>query len=133
MKNRVLEIQTKSRFEMKDLSNAVREVVKDSGVNDGICVIYTPHTTAALTINEHADPEVTRDVIRTLDLLIPIEGSYNHLEGNSQAHIKSSIIGNSRILIIENGEPLLGTWEGVFFCEFDGPRSRRVIIKVLSG
>jgi len=133
MKNCVLELQTKSRFEMKDISKAVREVVKDSGVKDGICVIYTPHTTAALTINEHADPDVMRDVIRTLDLLVPVDGSYDHLEGNSQAHIKSSIIGNSRIVIIENGEPFLGTWEGVFFCEFDGPRSRRVIIKVLSG
>jgi len=133
MKNRVLEIRTKSRFEMRDITSVISESIRDSGVMDGICVIYTPHTTSALMINEHADPDVMKDVIRSLDLLVPENGSYNHAEGNSQAHIKSSIIGNSRIVIIENGEPLLGTWEGVFFCEFDGPRNRRVVIKALSG
>jgi secondary thiamine-phosphate synthase enzyme len=128
-----VEVPTAGHFEMVDITSRVRSAVRESGIKSGLCMVYVPHTTAAVTINEHADPDVTADIIRTLDRLVPERNSYAHSEGNSQAHIKASIIGNSRVLFIENGAPLLGTWEGVFLCEFDGPRRRQVLVKVVNG
>jgi secondary thiamine-phosphate synthase enzyme len=125
------DLNTSRRFEMVDITPKVREAVRAAGVESGICVVYVPHTTAAVAINEHADPDVALDIVRTLDALIPLEAGYRHSEGNSQAHIKASIIGNSRLILVEDGRPVLGTWEGVFFCEFDGPRLRNVYVKVV--
>jgi secondary thiamine-phosphate synthase enzyme len=118
---------------MVDITARVRTAVRESKVESGLCVLYVPHTTAAVAINEHADPDVTRDIIRALDGLVPVEAGYAHGEGNSNAHIKSAIMGNSRVVLVDRGEPVLGTWEGVFFCEFDGPRSRSVFIKIIGG
>ncbi|MBI5528050.1 MAG: YjbQ family protein [Deltaproteobacteria bacterium] len=126
-----IEVRTSRRFEMVDITSKVRAAVRDSKVENGLCIVYVPHTTAAVAINEHADPDVTRDIIRSLDDLIPVENDYSHGEGNSNAHIKSALMGNSRIILVEGGEPVFGTWEGVFFCEFDGPRTRRVLVKVI--
>ncbi|MGB9599246.1 MAG: secondary thiamine-phosphate synthase enzyme YjbQ [Myxococcota bacterium] len=125
------EVKTHRREDLVNITEKVQEIVSKNGIKDGICIVYIPHTTAAVTINEAADPDVVRDIIHKLAELIPHSENYAHSEGNSDAHIKASIIGNSRVLIIENGKILLGTWEGIFFCEFDGPRSRRVFVKTI--
>ncbi len=130
---KTISVRTTRRIEALDITEEVRSVVRESGVRDGICVVFVPHTTAAITINENADPSVMRDVLATLSKLIPHHGDYTHLEGNADSHIKSSIIGSSREIIIEDGEILLGTWQGIFFLEFDGPRTRKVFVKVVGG
>lgn len=129
---KTLNIKSKSKVEFIDITEEINEVIKESKINSGICYLYVPHTTAGITINEGADPSVKRDIITTLNRIIPFEGDYQHVEGNSAAHIKSSIVGVSQSLIIENGRLLLGTWQSVYFCEFDGPRHRRVLIKLVS-
>jgi secondary thiamine-phosphate synthase enzyme len=126
-----ISVKTSRREEFVNITSLVKKAVSESGIKDGLCVVYVPHTTAAITINESADSDVVRDVITRLSNLVPHSGDYHHSEGNSDAHIKSSIIGNSRVLIVENGNIVLGTWEGIFFCEFDGPRTRQVYVKVL--
>ena len=124
-------ISTKSRNQMVDITSRVSSIVSDSGVTDGDVIVYCPHTTAAITINENADPSVPHDIILTLNELLPQHRSgYRHYEGNSDAHCKSSIIGCSRQVLIKDGTMNLGTWQGIFFCEFDGPRSRTVIVQV---
>jgi len=122
-------ITTRSRSEMIDITSKVEEELNKSGLTDGVCVLFVPHTTAGITINEGADPSVVADIQAMLNRLVPWEGSYRHLEGNSAAHIKSSLVGNSVIVLVESGRLKLGTWQGIFFCEFDGPRSRKVHIK----
>jgi secondary thiamine-phosphate synthase enzyme len=124
-----ISITTQSRSEMIDITSKVEEELNKSGLTDGICVLFVPHTTAGITINEGADPSVVADIQAMLDRLVPWEGSYRHLEGNSAAHIKSSLVGNSVIVLVESGRLKLGTWQGIFFCEFDGPRSRKVHMK----
>jgi len=124
-------VKTSKREEFLNITDKVNEQVRNSGIKNGLCIIYIPHTTAAVIINESADPDVVRDIIKRLSTIIPGNGDYAHSEGNSDAHIKSSIIGNSRTVIIENGRLLLGTWEGIFFCEFDGPRTRKVFLKII--
>jgi len=124
-----LSINTRDRSEMIDITSKVEEKLKRSGLKDGVCFLFVPHTTAAITINESADPSVATDIQAMLNKLIPWEGSYRHLEGNSAAHIKSSLIGNSVMVFVESGHLKLGTWQGIFFCEFDGPRSRKLYIK----
>jgi len=126
-----IDIKTSSRFEMVDITNEVRSAVKRSGKKEGICVLYVPHTTAALTVNEGADPSVKEDILMELDRNIPLDDGYSHLEGNAAAHIKSALMGPSLTLIIEEGDIVLGTWQSIFFCEFDGPRSRKVFLKIL--
>jgi len=121
-----MSINTRDRSEMIDITSKVEEELKRSGLKDGVCILFVPHTTAGITINEGADPSVVVDIQATLNRLVPWEGSYRHLEGNSAAHIKSSLIGNSVIVLVESGRLRLGTWQGIFFCEFDGPRSRKV-------
>jgi secondary thiamine-phosphate synthase enzyme len=121
-------VQTKSREELRDITEAVREAVRDSGVRDGICLVYVPHTTAGVVINENADPSVRHDLLMALRTLVPDSLPYTHSEGNSPAHVKASLAGTSAQILIAEGRPVLGTWQGVFFCEFDGPRSRRVHI-----
>jgi secondary thiamine-phosphate synthase enzyme len=124
-------VQTHSRFEMIDITAAVQKAAREEKIDSGIGLVYTPHTTAAVTINENADPDVPRDILAALDRAIPLSANYRHREGNSAAHVKSSLVGASEIVIIENGSLVLGTWQSLFFCEFDGPRTRNVIIKFL--
>jgi len=126
-----LAVKTNSRFEMIDITNHVRSVLRESNVKSGICYVFVPHTTAAVTINENADPDVPRDIIMELDKVIPLHDNYRHMEGNSAAHIKSSLVGSSEMIFIENGSLVFGTWQSLFFCEFDGPRTRKVFVKVV--
>ncbi len=120
-----LNISTRSRMEFIDITSQVRDAVREYGWSSGILTVYCPHTTAAITINESADPSVQSDIIKTLAKLIPHRDNYSHMEGNSDAHIKTSLIGPSEQVIVHSGELVLGTWQGIFFCEFDGPRQRR--------
>ena len=126
-----LSISTSKRNELIDITKKVNNIVKQSKVKQGICIVYCPHTTAAITINESADPAVQRDILVNLSKLIPKNGDYQHSEGNSDSHIKSSIIGASETLIIKDNNLILGTWQCIYFVEFDGPRQRKVIIKIL--
>ncbi len=128
---RYINIRTGARVELVDITSRVKEVVKDSGIGDGVCYLYVPHTTAGITINEGADPSVKRDIIQTLQRLIPRDAGYAHMEGNADAHVKSSLVGASLQVLVEEGELLLGTWQSIFFCEFDGPRHRRVAVKIM--
>jgi secondary thiamine-phosphate synthase enzyme len=125
-------VKTRARTEFIDITSEVQEVVDASGVKNGICHVYVPHTTAAVTINEGADPSVVRDIQNSLSKLIPHSGNYLHMEGNSDAHIKTSLVGSSETVIIEKGKLQLGTWQSIFFCEFDGSRHRRVTVKLMS-
>jgi secondary thiamine-phosphate synthase enzyme len=125
-------VQTHSRFEMIDITAAVQKAAREEKIDSGIGLVYTPHTTAAVTINENADPDVPRDILAALDSAIPLSANYRHRERNSAAHVKSSLVGVSEIVIVENGSLVLGTWQSIFFCEFDGPRTRKVIIKFLA-
>ncbi|MFH1867665.1 MAG: secondary thiamine-phosphate synthase enzyme YjbQ [Candidatus Omnitrophota bacterium] len=124
-------VTTSRRSEFVDITSEVEKIVSSEKIKDGICVVYVPHTTACVCINENADPSVKSDIVSALEKLIPKSGPYEHAEGNSDAHIKASIIGSSRIVLVESGSLLLGTWQGIYFCEFDGPRKRKVIIKVI--
>ena len=127
-------LKTTGRNQFIDITRQVESIVLQSGVKSGICVIYAPHTTAGITINENADPTVRKDIINALEKLVPWrEPFYEHAEGNSAAHIKSSLIGCNQTVIVQNGKLLLGTWQGIYFCEFDGPRTRRVFVKVIEG
>jgi secondary thiamine-phosphate synthase enzyme len=125
-------INTKSTVEFLDITNEVQRLVQSSSIERGVCHIFVPHTTAAVIVNEHADPSVVQDIASQLDTFIPQHSGYRHREGNSPAHIKASLLGNSEIVLIENGKLVLGTWQGIFFCEFDGPRSRNLLIKLVS-
>jgi secondary thiamine-phosphate synthase enzyme len=113
---------------MIDITDRIRVLLKESRIRSGICHVYVPHTTAAVTINENADPDVPRDILMELEKIVPFNDHYRHVEGNSAAHIKASMLGASETVFIENGELVLGTWQSIFFCEFDGPRTRRVIV-----
>jgi secondary thiamine-phosphate synthase enzyme len=129
---RSFEVSTSSRSQMVDITAKVREAVKQAGAGEGICVICVPHTTAGITVNESADPAVAADILEHLEKLVP-QGRYRHREGNADSHIKASLMGFSLTLILAGGEPVLGTWQGVFLCEFDGPRKRRVMVRVIPG
>jgi secondary thiamine-phosphate synthase enzyme len=126
------EVRTSSQTELIDITRSVQEAVKKTGVKDGICIIFIPHTTAAVTINENADPSVVQDILMELNKMVPFKDPYRHMEGNSPAHIKASLLGCSEMVIVESGKLVLGTWQGIFFCEFDGPRNRKVHVKVIS-
>jgi len=125
-----IRVSTRSRTELVDITSEVQKVVADSGVGDGMCHVYVPHTTAGVTINENADPSVREDILMELNKVVPFQDNYKHLEGNAAAHIKATIVGSSETILVEGGRLLLGTWQGIFFCEFDGPRSRRVLVKI---
>jgi len=129
MKN--FSLRTKQRIEMVDVTEQVQQIVRESGVKNGVCFVFVPHTTAAVTINEGADNSVRLDIIEKLSKLVPFEANYHHLEGNSDAHIKASLVGSSVTILIENGKLALGTWQRVFFCEFDGPRARQVFVQIV--
>ncbi|HKN18429.1 MAG TPA: secondary thiamine-phosphate synthase enzyme YjbQ [Dissulfurispiraceae bacterium] len=129
--SKALNVKSKSKTEFIDITEDIRSFIKESGVQYGVCHIYVPHTTAGVTINEGADPAVKRDIIAALNQLVPFEGDYHHMEGNSAAHVKSTLVGASQIVLIEEGKLLLGTWQSIYFCEFDGPRHRRVLVKIV--
>ena len=127
----IISVETRSRTEFVDVTAQVRAAAKKSGVKSGVCICFVPHTTAAVTINENADPDVTDDIDHELNKIIPLDDGYAHVEGNSAAHIKSSLVGCEQALLIEKGQLVLGTWQGVYFCEFDGPRTRRLYVKII--
>jgi len=124
-------IETHNREELTDITHLVQRALEESDVVSGIVIVYTPHTTSAITINENADPDVRKDILHFLNEKIPQKWEFNHSEGNADAHIKSSLLGCSQTLIIEHGQLLLGTWQGVYFCEFDGPRKRNFFVKIV--
>jgi len=128
---RHLRVKTNARTELVDITQGVQRLVAESGVRSGVCYLYVPHTTAGVTINENSDPNVGRDILKELNRVIPFDDDYGHSEGNSAAHIKSTLVGISKSVLVEDGRLALGTWQAVFFCEFDGPRDRRVMIKVM--
>jgi len=125
-----IKIDTSSREELKDITARVEDLVREAEIREGVCRVYVPHTTAAVTVNESADPDVRKDILDRLSQLAPKGDGYRHREGNSDAHIKSSLIGNTAQLLIEEGKLATGTWQGVFFCEFDGPRTRRIWVQL---
>ena len=125
-----LEVRTRDAQDIVDITSDVRRIVRESGVMDGICVVFSMHTTAGITINENADPDVKTDMIAGLSRAFPEREDYRHAEGNSHSHLRTSCVGPSQTLIITEGDLLLGTWQGLFLCEFDGPRTRRVAVKV---
>ena len=133
MKAKQFTVRTSSRVQFVNIDDLLADAVNESGIKDGICVVFVPHTTAGVTINENADPDVVRDIIMEVNKIVPFQDGYHHMEGNSAAHIKSSLVGPSLSLIVENGGIVYGTWQSVYFCEFDGPRTRRVYIKVIEG
>ncbi len=122
------EISTRVKEEFIDMTSKVRKIIEDSGIRTGICTVFVPHTTAGVTINENADPSVQSDILNTLRTMVPETLPYTHMEGNSPAHVKASLMGSSAQIIIDEGELVLGTWQGIYFCEFDGPRRRKVYI-----
>ncbi len=124
-------VSTPSRTAFVNITSQVRQAVQNTGIQNGLVTVYVPHTTCAVTINEAADHDVVRDIQFQLDKLAPYEQGYHHLEGNADAHIKTSLIGSSETIILDDGRLVLGTWQGVFLCEFDGPRTRKVYVKVL--
>jgi len=126
----VLTITTTERNQMIDITPLVQAKINESGIQNGICYVFVPHTTAAVTINENSDPDVVRDILHTLSKLVPHRDDYRHIEGNSDAHVKASLFGNTATVIVDKGRLVLGTWQSLFFCEFDGPRRRKVIIKI---
>ena len=125
------QVRTTSHTQMIDITRQVQELVTDSGITDGCCTIFIPHTTAAVTINENADPDVQTDFVKEINKLVPWEDGYHHMEGNSAAHLKASMMGFSEIVIIEQGRLLLGTWQGIYFLEYDGSRTRTVYVKIV--
>lgn len=125
-----IEVRTTLREELIDVTQQIHEIIVKSEIQNGLMIIFVPHTTAAVTINENADPTVPTDMIHSLKKISPILPEFHHLEGNSDAHVKSSLVGCSQEIIIENGQLVLGTWQGIFFCEFDGPRHRKMYVKV---
>ena len=128
---KTIAVVTRAHQELVDITGEVKKAVAEFGVDDGVCYIYTPHTTASITINENADPDVRRDILKGLAHLKFESVDFAHMEGNSPAHLKSSLVGCSETVLIDGGKPVLGTWQGIYFCEFDGPRNRKVMVKVL--
>lgn len=126
----ILTVKTKSRTALVDITSRVQDMIQSSDIKQGLCFLYVPHTTAAVTINESADPSVRADMLMVLNQIIPWQADYRHLEGNSPAHIKSTLVGASELIAIENKRLVLGTWQGIFFCEFDGPRTRKVHVRL---
>ena len=127
----VLTVKTSSRAQFIELTGQVKQLVSGAGVREGVCYLYAPHTTAALTINENADPTVVQDILTQLEKMVPWQSNYKHTEGNAAAHIKASLLGASQTVFISGGRLVLGTWQGIFFCEFDGPRQRKVFVKIV--
>ena len=130
MKLEKINVKTHKRNELVDVTDELQKIVSKSKIKNGYCIVYCPHTTAAVTINENADPSVKTDIVNTLNKLIPEGAGYSHAEGNADSHVKSTLVGCSELILIENGELVLGTWQGVMFAEFDGPRNRKLLVKI---
>jgi secondary thiamine-phosphate synthase enzyme len=128
-----ISVKTSARTQMKDITSQVRAAVKESGIKNGLVHVFSLHTTAAVTINENADPAVENDILNTINKVIPWDDGFKHMEGNSAAHIKVSLFGPSEIIPLAAGDLVLGTWQGIYFCEFDGPRNRRVNVTIIPG
>lgn len=128
---KTISVKTNQQTEMIDITSEIQSALQADGFADGICMLYVPHTTAAVTINESADPSVRRDILMVLNQMVPWKADYRHMEGNSPAHVKTSLVGSSELVTVENGRMVLGTWQGIFFCEFDGPRTRKLHIKLI--
>lgn len=128
----IITVKTGSRTEFVDITADIQKALSAADVQTGLCMVYVPHTTAAVTINESADPSVKKDILMILNRVVPWQAEYRHLEGNSPAHVKSTLVGASELVMVENGRLLLGTWQGIFFCEFDGPRTRKVHLKFMN-
>ncbi len=126
-----LTVTTSEHCQFVNIDHSVQRVIEESGVTDGVCVVFVPHTTAGITINENADPDVVSDMKTILDRVVPWTGGYDHAEGNAAAHVKASMMGNSIHIIVRNGRLQFGTWQSIFFCEFDGPRIRKVWVKII--
>ena len=133
MTSETLNVRTTARTDMVDITRLAAAVVKKSGVESGMCFVYVPHTTAGVTINENADPDVQRDFKAAMDKLVPWNDGYAHSEGNSAAHVKATLTGFTAAIPVERGQMLLGTWQGIYFCEYDGPRERKVLVKIVEG
>lgn len=131
MSYQTLSIETHSRDGFIDITSKVQQVIRESGIQEGAVLVYVPHTTAGITINENADPDVCKDMIRQLDEMVPWNNNYRHMEGNAAAHVKASIMGSSVMVPVDKGHMTLGTWQGIYFCEFDGARHRRCLVKVM--
>jgi secondary thiamine-phosphate synthase enzyme len=127
----ILSVKTRERTELIDVTSEISQLVQKSGIDQGLCMVYVPHTTAGVTINESADPSVKSDMLMVLNQIVPWEANYRHLEGNSPAHVKSTLVGPSELIAIEKGRLVLGTWQGIFFCEFDGPRNRKLHVRII--
>jgi len=127
-----IDIKTNDRSEMLDITSLAQKAVSEKKVDKGVCAVFTPHTTAAVTINENADPDVPFDILAALERMVPYQAHYRHAEGNSAAHIKAALIGSSQLIPVENGRLVLGAWQSIFFCEFDGPRSRKIFISAIA-
>jgi len=128
-----LTLESEKRIEFIDITSKISVFVQESGVKEGLIVLHVPHTTAGVTINENADPDVKKDIIKQLNNLAPLKNDYQHLEGNSDAHIKTSLVGNDQTIILKDNRLMLGRWQGIYFCEFDGPRTRNVYLKIING
>ncbi len=127
----IINIKSEKRTQLIDITSDIQDAVRSARIDEGLCYVFVPHTTAAVTINENADPDVRTDIKTILNKMIPWEGGYRHIEGNSAAHMKTSLVGSSELVAIENGKLVLGTWQGIYFCEFDGPRARKVVLKLM--
>ncbi len=130
---KTITVKTENEQQLLDITKQVRIVVRESGVKSGVCRVFIPHTTAAVTINENADPDVRKDILDRLEKIAPSSGTYLHAEGNAHAHIKAGLIGSSVVVFVEAGQLVLGTWQSIFLCEFDGPRTRNVMVRVSAG
>jgi secondary thiamine-phosphate synthase enzyme len=128
-----ISVTSNGRTDMIEITQEVKDVVKASGIQSGICLLYIPHTTAGITLTEFSDPDVMKDILNSVNKLIPFEDNYAHQEGNSAAHIKSSLFNFTLEFIVEDGELIIGTYQGIYFCEFDGPRTRQVFVKIIEG
>ena len=127
----IQKIESSARTQLINITSKISNIVRETGVENGICTVFVPHTTAAITVNENADPAVCKDILKEINKIVPFDDGYTHMEGNSAAHLKASIFGASETFIIEGGNLNLGTWQGIYFCEFDGPRNRKVYIKII--
>jgi len=128
-----IQISSSKKNQIIDITGQINNIISESKIHEGICVIFVPHTTCAISINENADPDVKKDILLGLKNISPENSDYEHIEGNSDAHIKTSLVGSSETIFIDNGRLVLGTWQGIYFCEFDGPRERKVLIKFFKG
>lgn len=127
----IIDVETRKETEFVDITERIKKIVREKGTKEGICTLFVPHTTSGITINENADPAVTKDILKEINKIVPFDDHYSHMEGNSAAHIKASLFGFSETILVKDKSLMLGTWQGIYFCEFDGPRRRKVFVQVM--